>query len=135
MAGDDVRDEDYATLATFRYELRRFLHFSENAASEAGLTAQQHQALLVLRGVPGGGAMLVGELAERLLLRPHSASGLVDRLTGLGLVERNRGGDDRRQVYILLTEMGQTVLSSLAASHRAELRRLRPMLTDLMSRL
>jgi DNA-binding MarR family transcriptional regulator len=134
MAGDDVRDEDYATLATFRYELRRFLHFSENAASEAGLTAQQHQALLVLRAVPDA-TMLVGELAERLLLRPHSASGLVDRLMGLGLVERSRGHDDKRRVYILLTEMGQNVLASLAATHRAELRRLRPLLTDLMSRL
>jgi DNA-binding MarR family transcriptional regulator len=79
--------------------------------------------------------MLVGELAERLLLRPHSASGLVDRLMGLGLVERNRGDDDKRQVYISLTEMGQNVLASLAATHRAELRRLRPLLTDLMSRL
>jgi len=134
MAGDDVRDEDYATLATFRYELRRFLHFSENAAAEAGLTAQQHQALLALRSVPSG-SMLVGALAERLLLRPHSASGLIDRLVGLGLVERSRADGDRRQVNILLTDMGQKVLASLAASHRAELRRLRPLLTDLMSRL
>jgi DNA-binding MarR family transcriptional regulator len=134
MADDDVRDEDYTTLATFRYELRNFLHFSENAAAEAGLTAQQHQALLALRGVPGG-SMLVGELAERLLLRPHSASGLVDRLMGLGLVERNREDDDRRQVRILLTETGRKVLASLAASHRAELRRLRPLLTELMRRL
>jgi len=134
MAGDEVRDEDYATLATFRYELRHFLHFSENAAAEAGLTAQQHQALLALRAAPGG-SMLVGTLAERLMLRPHSASGLVDRLMGLGLVERSRADGDRRQVHILLTEMGRTVLASLAASHRAELRRLRPLLTDLMRRL
>ena len=134
MADEDVRDEDYTTLATFRYELRTFLHFSENAAAEAGLTAQQYQALLALRGVPGG-SMLVGELAERLLLRPHSASGLVDRLMGLGLVERCRGDDDRRQVRILLTDIGRKVLASLAASHRAELRRLRPLLTELMRRL
>jgi DNA-binding MarR family transcriptional regulator len=130
----DVRDEDYATLASFRHELRRFLHFSEQAAEAAGVTAQQHQALLAIRAAPGA-AMLVGALAERLLLRPHSATGLVDRLQKQGLVERFQEEGDRRRVRVRLTAQGDALLASLSASHRAELRRLRPLLTDLVARL
>jgi DNA-binding MarR family transcriptional regulator len=131
---DDVRDEDYATLATFRYELRRFLHFSESAAEAAGVTAQQYQGLLAIRAAPGA-AMSVGALAERLLLRPHSTTGLVDRLQKLALVERFQAEGDRRQVRVRLSDRGNALLASLAASHRTELRRLRPLLTDLVSRL
>jgi DNA-binding MarR family transcriptional regulator len=131
---DAVRDEDYATLAAFRFELRRFLHFSERAAEGAGLTPQQHQALLAIRAMPGA-AMPVGTLAERLLLRPHSVTGLVDRLQKLGLVDRLSAPHDRRQVVVQLTARGTALLASLSASHRAELRRLRPLLTDLVERL
>jgi DNA-binding MarR family transcriptional regulator len=130
----DVRDEDYATLASFRYELRRFLHFSEQAAEAAGVTAQQQQALLAIRAAPGA-AMLVGALAERLLLRPHSATGLVDRLQKQGMVERFQEEGDRRRVRVRLTAQGEALLASLSASHRAELRRIRPLLTDLVARL
>ena len=131
---DDVRDDDYATLATFRYELRRFLHFSERAAETAGLTAQQHQALLAVRAAAGM-ELPIGALAERLLLRPHSATGLVDRLQKLELVERAASETDRRQVRVRLTEKGKALLASLSSSHRAELRRMRPLLTELVSRL
>ena len=134
MQDPDVRDEDYATLATFRYELRRFLHFSEQAAEQAGVTAQQHQALLAVRAERDG-SMLVGELADRLLLRPHSTSGLVDRLQKLELIERFRSEADRRQVRVRLTDRGNALLASLSATHRAELRRLRPLLTDLVAKL
>lgn len=126
-----IRDEDYVMLATFRYELRRFLQFSERAADDAGVTSQQHQALLAIRAASGA-AMPVGALAERLLLRPHSTTGLIDRLQKLGLVERVRADGDRRQVLVRLTPMGETLLATLSAAHRAELRRLTPLLAGLM---
>ena len=126
-----IRDEDYAMLATFRYELRRFLHFSERAAEDAGVTAQQHQALLAIRAASGA-AMAVGALAERLLLRPHSTTGLIDRLQKLDLVERFQADGDRRQVLVRLTPMGETLLATLSEAHRAELRRLTPLLAGLM---
>jgi DNA-binding MarR family transcriptional regulator len=131
---DDVRDADYAMLASFRHELRRFLHFSESAAATTGLTPQQYQALLAIRAAPGG-TMPIGALAESLLLRPHSATGLLDRLERQALVERLRDDDDRRQVNVRLTGAGRRVLASLAANHRAELHRIRPLLTDLVARL
>ncbi len=131
MAIDPVCDHDYETLARFRYELRRFLRFSEDAAAEAGLTPQQHQALLAIRAGEGG-EMLVGTLAERLLLRPHSTTELVNRLEKLGLVERRQLEDDRRKVCVAVTAHGRGVLGSLSASHRAELRRMRPMLERLI---
>lgn len=134
MEDVNIRDEDYAMLATFRYELRRFLHFSECAADDAGVTAQQHQALLAIRAAPGA-AMLVGALAERLLLRPHSTTGLIDRLQKLDLVERFPADGDRRQVLVRLTQAGETLLATLSQAHRAELRRLRPLLTSLLERV
>jgi DNA-binding MarR family transcriptional regulator len=134
MARDAVPDKDYETLARFRYELRHFLRFSEEAAADAGLTPQQHQALLAIRAQPSG-EMLVGTLAERLLLRPHSATELVNRLEKLGLVERRQLEDDRRKVCVAITRCGRDALGSLAASHRAELRRMRPMLEGLIDRM
>lgn len=131
MTRDPVCDDDYETLARFRYELRRFLRFSEEAAGAAGLTPQQHQALLAIRAGEGG-EMLVGTLAERLLLRPHSTTELVNRLERLGLVERRQLEDDRRKVCVAITAHGRDVLGSLSASHRAELRRMRPMLEGLI---
>jgi DNA-binding MarR family transcriptional regulator len=133
-SADPLGDRDFVTLATFRHELRRFLRFSEIAAEKAGLTAQQHQALLAIRAAPAC-AMLVGELAERLMLQPHSTTGLVDRLERLELVERAVEADDRRRVRVALTRKGVALMASLAESHRAELRRLRPLLGDLLARL
>jgi len=134
MSQIDVRDEDYRRLARFRQTLRRFLKFSEAAAGEAGLTPQHYQALLAIRAAPPRG-LLVGELAEQMLLRPHSATGLVDRLSEAGLVERARDEEDRRQVRVRATDAARALLASLAGSHRAELRRLKPMLTDLIDAL
>jgi DNA-binding MarR family transcriptional regulator len=130
---DDLRDEDYEALAGIRHELRRFLHFSEQAASAERITPQQHQALLAIRAA--GGEMLIGSLAEQLLLKPHSASEHVDRLTKLGLVQRISGQPDRRQVGVALTPEGRALLASLSMVHRAELRRIRPLLTQLIERL
>src|SRR3546814_4492793 len=98
MAGDPFCDRDYEALATFRYELRRFVRFSEEAAIAAGLTPQHYQVLLTLRASPDG-AMLVGALAGRLLLRPHSTTELVNRLEKIGLVERHHAPDDRSEEH------------------------------------
>jgi DNA-binding MarR family transcriptional regulator len=89
--------------------------------------------LLAIRAA--GGKMLVGALAEHLLLRPHSVSEHVDRLAKLGLVQRQEGKEDRRQVPIALTEEGQSLLASLSRAHRDELRRIRPLLSQLIERL
>src|SRR5512136_2658147 len=95
--------EDYETLAEFRYAVRCFLRFSEDAAQSAGLTLQQHQALLFIIGYPGREQVTIGELAERLQIRHHSTVGLVDRLEEQGLVERTQNHEDKRQVFISLT--------------------------------
>lgn len=130
---DPISDRDYRALAGFRRQLRTFLSFSEEAAAQTGITAQQHQALLALRAAPDR-ALLIGELADHLRLRPHSASGLVDRLEKLGLVQRDRG-TDRRHVPVTLTHRGAETIATLALAHRAELRRLRPLLVEMLSEL
>ena len=134
MNDRDIADCDYATLATFRHELRCFLRFSEHAAKQSGLTAQQYQALLAIRAAPGA-TLLVGELAAQLLIKPHSATELVNRLERLSLIDRSTTTDDGRQVSITLTEKARTLLTSLGSIHRSELKRLRPMLSGLMDKL
>jgi DNA-binding MarR family transcriptional regulator len=129
-----MNDDDYRALAGFRYTLREFMRYSEAAAEKAGITPRQHQALLAIRAGPEG-ALFVGELAERLFLKPHSASELVQRMVEQGLVRRETGAEDRRQVVLRLSERGETVLEGLSRSHRAELRRLRPMLQKLLAEL
>ncbi|HVM50031.1 MAG TPA: MarR family transcriptional regulator [Candidatus Acidoferrum sp.] len=113
----------YERLAEFRHALRQFLHFSEQAAHAAGLTPQQHQALLAIKGFPGRDHVTVGELAERLQLRHHSTVGLIDRLVADNLAERAPSTQDRRQVFVQLTRHGEKVLESLASAHRQELKR------------
>jgi DNA-binding MarR family transcriptional regulator len=127
--------EDYETLAEFRYALRCFLRFSENAARRAGLTLQQHQALLFIIGYPGREQVTISELAERLQIRHHSAVGLVDRLEEQGLVERIQNQQDRRQVFIHLTEKGLRILKTLADTHREELHNLGPQLCSMLERI
>jgi DNA-binding MarR family transcriptional regulator len=130
----NMKEDDYRTLAGFRYALREFVRYSESAAKEAGITTRQHQALLAIRAGPGG-TLHVGELAARLFLRPHSASELVQRMVEQGLVRRETGAGDKRQVTLRLSPRGETVLEHLSHSHRAELRRLRPMLQELLAGL
>jgi len=129
----ELTDADYAALAEFRYSLRRFLAFSEDKAAAFGLTPQQHQALLVIRAAPA--FPTVGFVAERLIVKPHSATGLIDRLSALGLVERQGSEEDRRRAVLALTPKAHEVLASLSTSHRTEIRRLRPLLTKLLDRL
>lgn len=125
----------YENLAAFRYALRQFLRFSEDAALQAGIKPQQHQALLAIKGFPGRDAVTVGELAERLQLRHHSAVELVDRLVGLRLVMREASEVDRRQVHVRLTAQGEQILDKLSASHEEQLRRIGPELSSLLQRL
>jgi DNA-binding MarR family transcriptional regulator len=127
--------ENYETLAEFRYALRCFLRFSENAAETAGLTLQQHQAMLFIIGYPGREQVTIGELAERLQIRHHSAVGLVDRLEEQGLVKRLQDNQDRRQVFISLTDKGIGVLKGLASIHREELRHLGPQLCSMLEQI
>jgi DNA-binding MarR family transcriptional regulator len=125
----------YETLAAFRYALRRFIRFSEEAAQSAGITAQQYQALLAIKGFPSRDTVTVGELAERLQLRPHSAVGLIDRLAVEKLVVRKPSAQDRRQVRIHLTERGEKVLEKLASIHRRQLNQIGPKIGELLKRL
>ncbi len=130
-----ISKADYEALAAFRYALRQFLRFSEEAAETVGLTPQQHQALLAIRGFPGREQVTIGELAERLQIRHHSAVGLVDRLVAQKLVAREAAGSDRRQVYVGLTPGGLSALEQLSAVHRAELRRIGPQLSQLLAQM
>jgi DNA-binding MarR family transcriptional regulator len=126
---------DFETLAEFRYLLRHFGAFSEDAARQAGLTAQQHQALLAIKGFPGREQVTIGELAERLNLKHHSVVGLVDRLMGHGLIQRRHDEADRRKVRIALTPKAETLLLGLTLAHREELRRLAPLLHELLRKV
>ena len=127
-------DADYETLAAVRAELRSFAHFTEKVAQAAGLSAQQHQVLVALRASKGG-ALTIGALADTLLLKPHSVTGLADRLEALGLVERVRSERDRRSVELRLTDKARRLMASLSRTHRDELRRIRPLLISLLSQL
>lgn len=126
---------DYAQLAAFRHALRRFLRFSEMAAAEVGLTTQHYQAMLVLRGCPEGRRVTIAELAQQLLIKHNSAVELVDRLVAENLVMREASSTDRRKVELRLTEHGREVLAKLAAAHRAELRRVGPVLKRFFAEL
>ena len=130
-----VSKEEYEHLGAFRHALRQFLRFSEEAAKEVGLTPQQHQALLAVMGFPGRQRITIGELAERLQVRHHSAVGLVDRLVSQGLVAREPAEDDRRLVYVALTPHGAEILERLAVVHQEELRRIGPHLNQLLQDL
>ena len=118
-----LTDEDYRALAEFRHALRQFLAFSEDAASAAGLTPAQHQALLAIKGMPGNGLVSVGELARWLGVRHHSCVGLVERLKSLGLILKRADPQDRRRVVLKLTARAERKLAALSAVHRDELRR------------
>lgn len=132
--GEELGDADYAALAAFRHALRRFQAFSEARAAEVGLTPQQHQALLAIRAAAPGDAT-IGYVAERLILKPHSATGLVDRLEALDLVTREIAAKDRRRAVLRLTGKAHAMLAALSAVHREEIRRLHPDLSEILARL
>ena len=129
--GGGMRRRDYEALASFRYGLRKFFRFSEEKAAAVGLSMRQYQALLTIRGFPGRDEVTIGEMAEWLQIRHHSAVGLVDRLESQRLVARRRSSEDRRHVFIRLTSKGRKVLERLAALNKEELRRIRPHIVQL----
>lgn len=131
----ELAPHDYEILAEFRYLLMRFAAFSEQAAHAAGLAPRQHQALLAIKGYPGGAAVTIGDLAERLGIRHHSTVGLVDRLVSRGHLVRSRDPHDRRRTLLSLTASGEQALAGLSAAHRRELRRVAPLLKSLLGRL
>ncbi|MGA8657605.1 MAG: MarR family transcriptional regulator [Chthoniobacterales bacterium] len=126
---------DYETLAAFRYDIRRFLRFSEEAARAAGLTPRHHQALLAIKGFSQRERVTIGELADQLQVAHHSAVGLVDRLASQNLVEREYGQEDRRNVYVRLSREGCKLLRKLSAAHRAEISRISPHLRHVLESL
>src|SRR5215831_13720467 len=102
----EITLSEYQSLAEFRYQLRCFLHFSEQAARAVGLEPQQHQLLLTLKGLPFGRSATVSELAERLQIRHHSTVELIDRMVDRNLIKRSRDENDQRKVIIHLTPYG-----------------------------
>ena len=128
----EITKAHYELLAALRHALRRFLHFSQEAAEGAGLTPQQHQALLAIKGFPGRDFATIGELAAQLHLRHHSTVGLVDRLVERRLVRRTPSKEDRRRVEVSLAPQGEQLIRKLSAVHLAELREHGPELHRLL---
>jgi DNA-binding MarR family transcriptional regulator len=135
MKNAKVSKAEYETLADLRYSLRQFLHFSEECAHTAGITPQQHQALLAIKGFRERERFTMSELAERLQIRHHSAVGLADRLVKNGFITRKTAPEDRRQVYLTLTTRSEAMLEKLAAAHKEQLRRVGPQIESLLKRL
>ena len=123
---------DYEALAQFRFQLRRFLSFSEAAAQKAGLTPQQHQALLAIKGFSRTQPISVGDLADFLLVKHHTAVELVDRMTKLGLLKRTIDGADSRRMLVSLTRKGEQRLRTLSRIHFEELQSASPGLTKIL---
>jgi DNA-binding MarR family transcriptional regulator len=117
---------NYKLMAEFRYQIRRFLRFSEETARAGGLEPQQYQLMLSLKGMPADVRPRVGEIAERLQIQHHSTVELVDRLARRGLIKRRRSDSDRREVFLELSARGDKLLEEMALRHWAEYRELAP---------
>jgi DNA-binding MarR family transcriptional regulator len=128
MSGTDLTLDEYRALAEFRYQIRRFLQFSAEAAREHGIEPQQHQLLLAVKGLPDGARPTIRVLAERLQIQHHSAVELVDRLAERGAVRREHDDLDRREALIRLTRRGEALLGRLSIAHHAELETTGPIL-------
>lgn len=136
ISGEDgLTRAQYVALAAFRFELRRFMAFSESAAHGAGLPPQQHQALLVIAGFDGADAPTVGTLSERLLIAPHTAAELASRMVEAGLIDKTPSREDRRKMRLALTAKAGSLLAELSAAHLEELKSLEPALTAALARL
>jgi DNA-binding MarR family transcriptional regulator len=131
----ELNQADFEHLLRLRTGLRRFLRWSEQQAQAAGLTSAQHQLLLAIRGHPGSTSPTIGEIAEYLVLRHHSASELIDRAEAAGLVSRNPDPVNGTQVRVSLTEAGAVKLNQLSETHLAELAHLAPTMRALWEAL
>ena len=125
-----VPPELYQRLAEFRFRIRQFLRFSEESARSFGIEPQQHQLLLILKGLPPGTRPTVRNLANRLCLRHNSTVELVNRLADRGAVTRRHSDQDRREVLVELTALGEEMLGKLSLLHWQELRANGPALSD-----
>ncbi len=132
---NDLKPEEFQALAEFRFQIRRFLSFSEQAAARAGLETRQHQLLLSVKALALRGEVTIGGLAAHLMRRHHSIVGMVDRLEQHGLVERSRSQADKRHVYVRLTPEGEQILHRLSLDHRAELQSAAPSLVRALEAL
>jgi DNA-binding MarR family transcriptional regulator len=132
-ARGDIGPADYRALAAFRYELRCFLAFSEQAARAAGIEPQQHQLLLAIRGLPAGSRPNIRTLAERLCVQHHTTVALVDNLEARGFVRRERSKLDKREVLVRITSAGLRLLRQLSRLHRARLQQVGPELVSALS--
>ncbi|HTW56925.1 MAG TPA: MarR family winged helix-turn-helix transcriptional regulator [Terriglobales bacterium] len=126
---------DYQALAEFRYQIRRFLHFSERAVQAAGLERGQYQLMLAIKGIPEGVRPRIRELATRMQIQHHSAVELINRLESGGYVRRERARDDRREVLLALTAKGERTLTELAMHHHEELQNAAPSLVSALRRV
>jgi len=126
---------DFKAMAELRYQIRRYLRFSENAARQAGIEPQQHQLLLAVRGLPENLKPTIGVLAERMQLQHHSTVELVDRLVDRGFLVRLRATDDRRQVLVKLTHNGEEFLKKLSLYHLHELQSAGPKFVKILQSL
>jgi DNA-binding MarR family transcriptional regulator len=133
-AFEPLAEDDFVGLAGFRLALRRFLSFSEAAVKSAGVTSQQYQAMLAIRARQEQ-ELSIKDLAQELMLKPNGAVQLVDRLEGIGMVQRRAAPDDRRSVLVTLTRLGDRVIAVLAAEHLSELVHQRPLLVESLRRL
>jgi DNA-binding MarR family transcriptional regulator len=119
-----MNKSEFEALAEFRYQLRRFLRFSETAVQLEGITPLHYQLLLQIKGFPGRAWATIGELAERLQASHHGTVALVSRCESVGLVRREKDPQDKRQVRVHLTETGDQQITRLARLHRDELKSL-----------
>lgn len=117
---------NYKVLAEFRYQIRRFLRFSEDTARAGGLEPQQYQLMLALKGMPADVRPRIGEIAARLQIQHHSTVELVDRLARRGLIKRRRGESDHREVLLELSTRGDKLVQEMALRHWAEYREMAP---------
>ena len=121
MSARSLTDRQFLSLAEFRYQVRRFLHFSEQECRARGLQPQHYQLIVAIRGLPLHKTPTVGALAERMQMEHHSMVELLDRASRQGLVSRKRDAGDRRRVSIQLTAKGEKLAGELAARHVEEL--------------
>lgn len=129
-----LTQRDFEKLLEFRVALRRFQRWSEDQARDAGLTHVQHQLLVAIKGHPGDRPPTVGDLADYLLLRPHSTVELVDRAEAAGLIERIPDDSDGRVVRVRLTRAGDRIMQQLTQAHLDRLHELAVVLDDLVTR-
>ncbi len=130
-----IKQTEYEVLAGLRYALRQFLRFSEEVARSTGITPQQHQALLAIKGFPGRNRVTIGELAERLQIRHHSAVGLTDRLVVKGFLARKPAPQGPASGLSDTDSAGRRVLEELTAAHKEQLRRVGPQIESFLKRL